>query len=489
MTEEATPSAPPAPTKYDKLLSDAKRANLRELRLTGAIRISGQDAEDRPVVVFTSSNLPKKPDWEKVLQLFVLTLDPVVKQDYVVVYVHGPNCPSAFWAKNVYGILSRDHKKNLKKLFIIHPTFILNSLISVLMPLISKKFWKKMTKVKCATDVLDDEILRMLPPTTWKDCNMEECKVQGNHLDAVVNFENAYYHKGVVMPSIFTAAIAQIEKAGLESVGIFRQSGSKMAVDSMMERYDCGEAMHIELSALDIDSVSSLLKQWIRELPNPLLTFELSPKFIEAMVEAGDDAEAASANIKAVINQLPETNQFVLCHLVSLLVKIVYNSDVNKMTPENCGIVFGPSVLRIKGETMAQSMANIGHSNALVANMIRYPEVFDSVWKAYEVAVEAASKEVSFSETLDVHSISEGSSLEAEDDERITEEKEGEKVEEKDEEKKVEKEEEKVDEKEEEKEEERVEEESEDKVDENEEEKEEEKEDTKEDKKEDQKED
>ena len=41
MTEEATPSAPPAPTKYDKLLSDAKRANLRELRLTGAIRISG----------------------------------------------------------------------------------------------------------------------------------------------------------------------------------------------------------------------------------------------------------------------------------------------------------------------------------------------------------------------------------------------------------------------------------------------------------------
>ena len=152
---------------------------------------------------------------------------------------------------------------------------------------------------------------------------MEECKVQGNHLDAVVNFENAYYHKGVVMPSIFTAAIAQIEKAGkpyvaygalfvirmevvvtiwqagLESVGIFRQSGSKMAVDSMMERYDCGEvwnshkinhlswivcmwgggvtvwmfilqAMHIELSALDIDSVSSLLK--VRGLlPNAML--------------------------------------------------------------------------------------------------------------------------------------------------------------------------------------------------------------------------
>jgi len=147
--------------KYRSYLRKAQDEDLRDMAALNFIYQSGVDNLGRPVVVFVASQLPadSPKKLEKVLLYMIRTLDPIVNQDYNVIYFHGnvtaQNKPPFGWLKECYGIFNRKYKKNMKRLFIVHPNFWVKLLLYFVQPFVSKKFWRKMQYVQRLFDLYE----------------------------------------------------------------------------------------------------------------------------------------------------------------------------------------------------------------------------------------------------------------------------------------------------------------------------------------------
>lgn len=115
-------------------------------------------------------------------------------------------------------------------------------------------------------------------------------------------------HDGIELPAIVRECIDYIEEHGMTCEGIYRMSGVKSKVQQLRACYNRHEP--VCLSEHGPHVVASLLKQFLRELPDPVLTSELSPKFEDA---AGikDETKRVEA-IQRLIEQLPVPNRCLL---------------------------------------------------------------------------------------------------------------------------------------------------------------------------------
>lgn len=87
------------------------------------------------------------------------------------------------------------------------------------------------------------------------------------------------------MPKILEICTDFIEKNGMVD-GIYRHTGLQSNIQRLRNAFDEEKWDEIEQECYlnDVHSVSSLLKMYFRELPNPLLTFQLYHKFIVSFV-------------------------------------------------------------------------------------------------------------------------------------------------------------------------------------------------------------
>ncbi|XP_070393288.1 protein prune homolog 2-like isoform X2 [Dermacentor albipictus] len=115
----------------------------------------GYFAEDRQaIIVFSACHLPDRcrRDYDYVMDnlfLYVLsTLDQLVVESYVLIYLHGATerskMPSFGWLKRCYQMIDRRLRKNLKGLYLVHPTFWLKTIVIMTRPFISSKFSRKL---------------------------------------------------------------------------------------------------------------------------------------------------------------------------------------------------------------------------------------------------------------------------------------------------------------------------------------------------------
>jgi Rho GTPase-activating protein 1 len=111
-----------------------------------------------------------------------------------------------------------------------------------------------------------------------------------------------------------------------------------------------------------------LLKAFFRELPEPLLTFDL---FDDVMRFQELPTEARGAFMKDTLrNKLPEQNFLVLKYLVNFLSMVNDSSCLNKMTASNLAVVFGPNLIRSRDE-MA-TLSRIGAINFFTEHMFSH---------------------------------------------------------------------------------------------------------------------
>ena len=104
--------------------------------------------------------------------------------------------------------------------------------------------------------------------------------------------------------------------------GIYRKSGGATQMRSIVTAFD--KNLDIDLDSSDqindISAVTSVLKQYLRELPNPLFTFELYPKFIE-LVNLENNEEKIE-QFKQLLSKLPKVNyatiKYLMLHLFRL---------------------------------------------------------------------------------------------------------------------------------------------------------------------------
>ncbi|KAL1923054.1 uncharacterized protein VTP21DRAFT_9430 [Calcarisporiella thermophila] len=172
--------------------------------------------------------------------------------------------------------------------------------------------------------------------------------------------------EGSNIPLVLKRCIEAVETRGMDFEGIYRKSGSTSTIQSLQAIFDSGDDINLGDSDYDICAITSLLKSYLRQLPNPLVTYELYPKFISA-IDIADEGEKFST-IKSLIDQLPIGNYSTLRYLVLHLDRVKNHMDINLMNPKNLAVVFGPTLLRDTDVT--RDLTDMRQRNTLVEYLI-----------------------------------------------------------------------------------------------------------------------
>ncbi|KAM9777273.1 rho GTPase-activating protein 11A [Neosynchiropus ocellatus] len=140
--------------------------------------------------------------------------------------------------------------------------------------------------------------------------------------------------------------------AHVDTEGLFRKSGSVVRLKALRAKLDSGE--ECLSSALPCD-VAGLVKQFFRELPEPVLPTELHEAFLKAQqLSTEEDRTSATMLLSCV---LPERNLSVLRHFFDFLQNVSERSNQNKMDSSNLSVILAPNLLH-SGEGAEKMNAN-----------------------------------------------------------------------------------------------------------------------------------
>lgn len=179
-------------------------------------------------------------------------------------------------------------------------------------------------------------------PTVSRAEILEKRRVFGVELSAVNKREHSY------IPKIMTDLITYVETNGLDVEGIFRLAAGVPGLNKLKRLYDGGQVIDldrlIQQKEIDIHVVACLLKLYLRELPTPVLTFDLYDSFLAVLDHEDDDSRAQA--LAGLLQQLPSHNILLLDRLLKMLILVASKSSVNLMHASNLSIVFGVNMLK-----------------------------------------------------------------------------------------------------------------------------------------------
>ncbi|KAL2090992.1 hypothetical protein ACEWY4_013255 [Coilia grayii] len=148
---------------------------------------------------------------------------------------------------------------------------------------------------------------------------------------------------GPMIPLLVIQCVNEIEQRGLHETGLYRISGSERVVRDLKERFVRGGGAVPPLGRVeDIHAVTGLLKDFLRNLKEPLLTCRLNRAFMEA-AEIGDEDNSIAAMYQT-IGELPQANRDTLAFLILHLQRVAQSPDT-KMDATNLARVFGPTIV------------------------------------------------------------------------------------------------------------------------------------------------
>ncbi|XP_053176836.1 rho GTPase-activating protein 32 isoform X1 [Scomber japonicus] len=153
------------------------------------------------------------------------------------------------------------------------------------------------------------------------------------------------HNSGHEVPQVVKSCAEFIEKHGVVD-GIYRLSGISSNIQKLRHEFDSEQIPDLtrDVFRQDIHSVGSLCKLYFRELPNPLLTYQLYDRFSEAVSAATD--EERLVKIHNVIQQLPPPHYRTLEFLMRHLSHLATFSPITNMHTKNLAIVWAPNLLR-----------------------------------------------------------------------------------------------------------------------------------------------
>ncbi|KAF5659733.1 GTPase-activating beta-chimerin [Fusarium heterosporum] len=158
-----------------------------------------------------------------------------------------------------------------------------------------------------------------------------------------------YERDGLAVPMVVYQCIQAVDMYGLNVEGIYRQSGSMTHIQKLKNMFDTESSnpaldfRNPENFYHDVNSVTGLLKQFFRDLPDPLLTLEYHDSFIAAAKQ--DDDTLRRDSLHAIINSLPDPNYATLRALTLHLWRVMDSCHVNRMNCHNLAVIFGPTLM------------------------------------------------------------------------------------------------------------------------------------------------
>uniref|UniRef100_A0A671N2J3 Rho GTPase-activating protein 17 n=1 Tax=Sinocyclocheilus anshuiensis TaxID=1608454 RepID=A0A671N2J3_9TELE len=150
------------------------------------------------------------------------------------------------------------------------------------------------------------------------------------------------------------ACVMMLLETGMNEEGLFRIAAGASKLKKLKAALDCSTSQLEEFYS-DPHAVAGALKSYLRELPEPLMTYQLYDEWTQASNVPDPDKRLQA--LWVTCNQLPKNNKANFRYLIKFLAKLAQESDVNKMTPSNIAIVLGPNLLWAKTEGSLAEMA------------------------------------------------------------------------------------------------------------------------------------
>ncbi|XP_026187989.1 rac GTPase-activating protein 1 [Mastacembelus armatus] len=145
-----------------------------------------------------------------------------------------------------------------------------------------------------------------------------------------------------MIPPLVVHCVSEIEQRGLHEAGLYRLSGADRTVKELKEKFLRSKTVPVLSKVDDIHAITGLLKDFLRNLKEPLLTFRLNRPFMDAAGVSDDDNSIAL--MYQTIGDLPQPNRDTLAFLVLHLQRVA-DSLETKMDINNLARVFGPTIV------------------------------------------------------------------------------------------------------------------------------------------------
>ncbi|XP_029424979.1 rho GTPase-activating protein 8 isoform X2 [Nannospalax galili] len=384
------------------------------------LQVAGDDHLGRRIITFSCCRMPPSHqlNHQRLLEYLKFTLDQCVENDYTIVYFHyglsSQNKPSLGWLQNAYKEFDRKYKKNLKMLYVVHPTSFIKVLWNIFKPLISHKFGKKVTycsylselreHLQCDQLLVPVEVVRydeklqnlhkgQLPPPTKTPPPRPPLPTQqfGVSLQYLKD-----KNQGELIPPVLRSTVTYLRENGLHTEGLFRRSANAQTVRQVQRLFDQGKPVSFADYG-DMHLPAVILKTFLRELPQPLLTFQAYEQILEI---TNVESSLRVTRCRQIVQSLPKHNYAVLRYLVGFLHVVSQESIFNKMNSSNLACVFGLNLIWPSQGTA--SLSALVPLNLFTELLIEYYEkVFstqentgehtpDSVWTEQAVPVTRA---------------------------------------------------------------------------------------------------
>ncbi|XP_039543081.1 rho GTPase-activating protein 44 isoform X5 [Pimephales promelas] len=153
------------------------------------------------------------------------------------------------------------------------------------------------------------------------------------------------------------ACVTMLLECGMEEEGLFRVAPSASKLKKLKASLDCG-VLDVQEYSADPHAIAGALKSYLRELPEPLMSFELYDEWIQA--SNIQDMDKRLQALLGTCEKLPSDNLNNFRYLIKFLAKLTEYQDANKMTPGNIAIVLGPNLLWTHSEgNMTEMMTTV----------------------------------------------------------------------------------------------------------------------------------
>ncbi|NXT24955.1 RGAP1 protein, partial [Syrrhaptes paradoxus] len=183
-----------------------------------------------------------------------------------------------------------------------------------------------------------------------------------------------------LVPALVVRCVTEVETRGLTETGLYRVPGTEQLVREWKRRLlQAGGMLPALSSVADIHVVCGVLKDFLRGLKEPLVTFSLHPAFLRA-ADIPDDA-ACSTALRHVVSKLPPANRDTLAFLMLHLLRVSHSPDC-KMDVLNLSRVFGPTLVghSSPNPTPLAIMEDTPRQCKVVARLLSLPPDF---WRGF----------------------------------------------------------------------------------------------------------
>ncbi|XP_019685215.2 arf-GAP with Rho-GAP domain, ANK repeat and PH domain-containing protein 2 isoform X3 [Felis catus] len=152
------------------------------------------------------------------------------------------------------------------------------------------------------------------------------------------------------VPIIVNSCIAFVTQYGLGCKYIYQKNGDPLHISELLESFK-KDARSFKLRAgkHQLEDVTGVLKNFLSNIDDALLTKELYPYWISAL-DTQDDKERIK-KYGAFIRSLPGVNRATLAAVIEHLYRVQKCSEINHMNAHNLALVFSSCLFQTKGQT------------------------------------------------------------------------------------------------------------------------------------------